>query len=283
MAQNAIICSSIIIGICIIVIIIIACLKNNKESYVTIQHSGERLTKKSGEKTIMNVKKLLVFWSDFCKKFDIDYYVTAGTLLTTFRDGVLMPWDDDADIIVNEENYKKTLNVLSKNKKKSDIVPYRVAGSTVTEFLYRGAMDGSVLEDTLYSTSILKTQIYWQIRGNGWIQIIIGPIPKDMIDDSNILKNDYIHLDIVCLDMISYQYKISGIWSEKILYNDPKFKTKKCSISGIDIRCPDVDIISLLKKAYGKNYMKRPFCINKKGKWIKKNTKVKIKGDFSCN
>jgi len=31
MAQNAIICSSIIIGICIIVIIIIACLKNNKE------------------------------------------------------------------------------------------------------------------------------------------------------------------------------------------------------------------------------------------------------------
>lgn len=49
----------------------------------------------------------LVEFDTFCKKNDIQYYLAYGTLLGAIRHEGFIPWDDDADLWMDRENYEK--------------------------------------------------------------------------------------------------------------------------------------------------------------------------------
>lgn len=49
-----------------------------------------------------------------CKKYDINYFLDAGSMLGAVRHGGFIPWDDDMDIGMPKEDYRRFLEVAQK-------------------------------------------------------------------------------------------------------------------------------------------------------------------------
>lgn len=54
---------------------------------------------------------ILIDFDKICKRYDLTYWLTAGTLLGAVRHSGYIPWDDDIDIAMPREDYEK-LNTL---------------------------------------------------------------------------------------------------------------------------------------------------------------------------
>lgn len=55
---------------------------------------------------------LLRLIDEICRKNRIEYFITAGTLLGAVRDGGFIPWDDDCDVIMPRNDYRKFVRIM---------------------------------------------------------------------------------------------------------------------------------------------------------------------------
>jgi len=55
--------------------------------------------------------RLLDAFDLICKKYELKYWLDFGTLLGAVRDGKFIPWDDDIDVSMPMEDYKKFLKI----------------------------------------------------------------------------------------------------------------------------------------------------------------------------
>lgn len=54
---------------------------------------------------------------DLCEKHNIEYYISDGSCLGAVRHGGFIPWDDDFDMIMTYDNYKKFAEVAKRELK----------------------------------------------------------------------------------------------------------------------------------------------------------------------
>lgn len=60
----------------------------------------------------LELLEMLQFLADICKRHNIKWWLTAGTLLGAARHGGFIPWDDDIDIAMFKSDYKRLEKIL---------------------------------------------------------------------------------------------------------------------------------------------------------------------------
>lgn len=58
--------------------------------------------------------KLLCELDGICKKYNITYYLIAGSALGAVRHKSIIPWDDDVDVCMTRDNWQKFKNIVKK-------------------------------------------------------------------------------------------------------------------------------------------------------------------------
>ena len=60
--------------------------------------------------------KILDYFVSFCKKNNLNYQLTYGTLLGAIRHKGFIPWDDDIDVQMEPEEYLRFIELIKKEK-----------------------------------------------------------------------------------------------------------------------------------------------------------------------
>ena len=93
---------------------------------------------------------LLMQLDEVCKKHNLKYYITDGTMLGTVRHKGFIPWDDDIDVTMFRDDYEKLLKVADTEFK----YPYFLQ----TEYSDPGCLRGHAQLRNSATTGILKTE-----------------------------------------------------------------------------------------------------------------------------
>ena len=82
----------------------------------------------------LRMLEMLKYIDKICRENNIKYWLSSGTCLGAVRHGGFIPWDDDVDIEMLEDDYKKLKIALMKDNNKQYIVQ---CAATDSEYLQR--------------------------------------------------------------------------------------------------------------------------------------------------
>ena len=111
-----------------------------------------------------------------CKKYGLSIFTDGGTTLGAVRHGGFIPWDDDIDMVMFREDYRKLCQIAESEFK----YPYFFQ----TEYTDPGSMRGHAQLRNSLTTGILSSEIKHRYSFNQGIFIDIFPL-DNIPDDKN--------------------------------------------------------------------------------------------------
>lgn len=122
-------------------------------------------------KAQLRMLDMLLYLDKICKEEKISYRIDGGTVLGAIRHGGFIPWDDDVDIAIEFDDYKKLKRYLIKHPH-----PQYVLQTHETDFGYMGRwcvlrdIKSEYIQDSKYHNlrkyKGLQVDIFPQSRGN---------------------------------------------------------------------------------------------------------------------
>ena len=140
--------------------------------------AGLHFTEELMQKAHCKILEILTIFDDLCKKLNLKYTLSSGTLLGAVRHKGFIPWDDDVDVAMPREDYE----IFVKNA--NSMLP-----------------DGFFLQH--YTTDKHYMHIFAKLKNSNttWIESGIGP-KKNM--------NHGIYIDIFPIDSLKDPKKLKG-------------------------------------------------------------------------
>ncbi|WP_406535726.1 phosphorylcholine transferase LicD [Methanobrevibacter sp.] len=141
-----------------------------------------------------NLLNLLNEFDEISKKYDIDYFIAAGTALGAIRHGGFLPWDDDMDIYLTRDNWNKLKEVIESGE--IDIPEMRTFAYHENTKYYRNAIPRYINQET---SALFKSQaLAGKSLGQHLEFLILDPMPAG--EDK---EKEYIDLFRVYAELLS--------------------------------------------------------------------------------
>lgn len=135
--------------------------------------------------------ELLKFIDNVCEKYNLDYFLSYGTLLGAYRHEGFIPWDDDCDIIMMREDYNKFLEILPQEINKYEFLKKEIA---ITRLI--GAKENYFKEfHTIYDESLGHYDFFNKTNNAHKLFLQIGfikPLIKLDIFTYEYIKEDHV-------------------------------------------------------------------------------------------
>lgn len=216
-----------------------------------IDHSLDitKMAKASGEQRQMQIigTEVLRILHEVCSKYHLTYWIDWGTLLGAVRHGGYIPWDDDLDISMPIDDFKKACEILPK-----EFSNYKGYG------LLAEVTDYNVIAVTLWRAGVILDIVATDNTSSNTSKEEIQARYKGLIDYQKSLKNQTIgekinrHYDIMGINdnenPIWYQ---PGYNNKAVIFEDDiLFPVTTVIFEGYEV-CAPKNIDEYLKRCYG--------------------------------
>ncbi len=134
-------------------------LKNTPEKHlcnIDFTYKDKNKTKDGQLKDLQNCfVTLLENFDNVCKQNNITYFVDSGSVLGAIRHGGFIPWDDDVDVLLTYDNWKKLVKVMENNPIKD--TEFVCIENNPNHTLYTGKIFNKKSTKVYYSYSLLDS------------------------------------------------------------------------------------------------------------------------------
>ncbi|MCD8020086.1 MAG: LicD family protein [Clostridiales bacterium] len=150
------------------------------------------------------IYELLKEIDTICRENDIEYYLAGGTLLGAIRHEGFLPWDDDADILMTRDNWKKFVKLY----RKGGLPQNRVLVGCDINRDYPNVF-GRYVDIT--TTAIHTNQLLDQEPAGALIDVFaLDPIPENPVLQRKYLEDMMLYSDLVNISaQYSYRAKMN--------------------------------------------------------------------------
>ena len=207
-------------------------------------------------------------WARLADALDIKYHHTCGNLIGIVRDGDLMPWDDDMDVSVCNEDLDKL--ILYASSSHEGMEPAKFRSERGSKF-FRGYDSLPVPGGRFTIAACLPEHMVQATYVPPEDSPTFTPEMRAFFYKNN--KHNLWHIDIV-----------SSITGEAVPFwrNTAYTERTPCKMGDIQTWCPK-DSKNYINTLYGNNWNVRPYCKdNASNEWLKKETPALIPNDYSC-
>lgn len=155
--------------------------------------------------------QIITKFDNLCKKHDIIYYLGGGSALGALRHKGFLPWDDDVDLYITRDNYKKLLSV------QNDFFDDDFVLVNTENFpRYRNTLVRCV--DT-HSTAITKARIVDQSAKGQFVELfILDPIPRDKDAQEKWFVKHWIYAELLSTAFRVANNRIAKYIDENLYY-----------------------------------------------------------------
>lgn len=154
---------------------------------------------------------ILINFDDFCKKNNLEYFLSFGTLLGAIRHNGFIPWDDDIDVCMKREDYNKLIELAHKDRCISGSININLPLDK--NYLY------PIIKLTDDSTLAIQELISKKHQTGVWIDIFpLDYLPDDEKQYNNLKKKSMFYRRLWSVSYISQSESKIKFYIKKI-YN----------------------------------------------------------------